>query len=222
MTMVALFDMDGVIFRGKNFWLELHRIYGTAERGLELAERLMQTDYRLMSQITVEDMWKDLSAVPFLEMVKERRYERGAPELIQYLQSRNFKTGIVSSGPLQLAHRAQRELGLDEVRANLVDIKDSKIAGTVEVNVEDNDKQRVGLEMITLLGGDPKQTLYIGDQNSDSRLADQVGLSIAYNSNDTVLNETANHVLLSGRLCDAIEIIESWCSNLNTGPVTQC
>ena len=208
--MVALFDMDGVIFEGKNFWLELHCIYGTEQQGLELAAKLMESDYQLMSLITVEELWKGMPAEPFLNLVKERRYERGIRDLIRFLQSNNFKTGIVSSGPLQLAQRVQDELGIDEVRANHVHIQDSKIAGTVDVNVRDNEKENVGLELISLFNGDPEHTLYFGDQKSDKNLMDQVGLSIAYNSEDAELNAGAAHVLPKGRLLDAVQIIEPW------------
>ena len=209
--MVALFDMDGVIFQGKNFWLDLHRIYDTEERALELAAELMKTDYELMSKITVEELWKGKPAEPFLKLVNERQYEEGVRELFEFLQLHNFKTGIVSSGPFQLARRAQEELGIDEIRSNYVHFENQQVAGTVEVNVPDDEKDRVGLDLISKFRSDPGHALFIGDEPSDKNLAREVGLSIAYNCNDTGLRNHATYELPRGRLLDAVQIIKSWC-----------
>jgi len=196
--MVALFDMDGVIFQGKNFWLELHRAYDTEEQALALADELMETDYCLMSKITVEELWKGKPAETLLDLVKMRQYETGVHELFSYLHSQDIRTGIVSSGPLQLARRAQEELGIDEIRANRVHIKDSYIAGFVDVNVPNNEKRRVGLELIQNFHGEPKHTLFVGDEPSDANIACEVGLPIAYNSTDVAFKDVSKYVLPRG------------------------
>ena len=33
MPTLICFDMDGVIFEHRNFWLELHKVFGTLEEG---------------------------------------------------------------------------------------------------------------------------------------------------------------------------------------------
>lgn len=207
---VALFDMDGVIFQGKNFWLDLHRAYNTEKEALELAAQLMEIDYRKMSRITVEELWKGKSSEPLMNLVRERQYEAGVPELFEFLHSQKIKTGIVSSGPLQLAARAQDELGIDEIRANYVHIKDGHIAGVVDVNVSENEKGPVGLELISIFKGEPRCTLFVGDEPSDRSLAIEAGLPIAYNCTDDVLKDASKYILPRGRLIDVIQIINKW------------
>lgn len=50
------FDMDGVIFEGVNFWLELHKKFGTFEEGKILTEKYLYSDYNKLVEEVVEDM----------------------------------------------------------------------------------------------------------------------------------------------------------------------
>ena len=38
------FDMDGVIFKDINFWMSLHKEFGTLEQGKELTAKFLHTD----------------------------------------------------------------------------------------------------------------------------------------------------------------------------------
>jgi hypothetical protein len=40
----ALFDMEGVVFERRNFWLDLHRAFGTEEEGVRLAKKHLDSD----------------------------------------------------------------------------------------------------------------------------------------------------------------------------------
>ena len=51
---LVIFDMDGVIFEGRNFWLDLHRRYSTEVEALELAERYLKSDYETLARITAD------------------------------------------------------------------------------------------------------------------------------------------------------------------------
>jgi len=204
---LVIFDMDGVIFEGRNFWLDLHRRFGTEREALELARRSLRSDYEGLARHTVERLWKGRPAEPLLQLVAARRYQPGVVELCRFLRAERLKTAIVSSGPIQLAERAQRDLGFDEVRANRVLIEDGRIAGAVDVGVSDNGKAPVGLDVIAKLGSTPVRTAFIGDSESDAALAAVVALPVAYDSDSDDLDRAAKHHLRHGDLAKLVEMI---------------
>jgi len=51
---LVCFDMDGVIFKDINFWLKLHKAFGTSEQGKELTKRYLHADYnKLVEEVVV-------------------------------------------------------------------------------------------------------------------------------------------------------------------------
>jgi phosphoserine phosphatase len=206
---LVIFDMDGVIFEGRNFWLDLHGCYSTEDAALELAALYLKNDYETLAHITAEALWKDRSAAPFLELVRERAYQDGVFELFDSLRRRHVKTAIVSSGPSQLAHRAQHDLGIDEVRANELGIVNGRISGQVEIGVIDSEKGSVSLDVMRSLGVAPEQTAAVGDTESDVGVATTVRLPVAYDSVSPSLDRVAHVRLRKGELQRLTEAIEA-------------
>jgi len=44
MFKMIIFDLDGVIFKPVNFWMELHKELGTFEEGKKLTEKYLHSD----------------------------------------------------------------------------------------------------------------------------------------------------------------------------------
>lgn len=204
---LVLFDMDGVIFEGRNFWLDLHRLYDTEEVGVALAERYMGTDYGRLANIVAGKLWRGRPAGPFETLVAEREYQPGIEALFGYLQAEELATAVITSGPEQLAERAQRDLGIDMIRANRVQVTNGRIAGEVTINVPDAEKVRVGLEVMAAFDVVPERTVFIGDSDSDASLAELVGLAIAYDSDSPSLEAVSDHVIPHGDLLEVTEIL---------------
>jgi phosphoserine phosphatase len=200
--------MDGVIFEGRNFWLDLHHCYSTEAAALALAEHHLKDNYEGVAQYTADKLWKGRPAAPFEELVREREYQDGAFELFSDLRRRGVKTAIVSSGPLQLALRAQEDLGVDEVRANKLSIVDGRISGNVVVGVIDSEKARVAREVMSSFGVAPAQTAAVGDTDSDVETAESVGLAVAYDSVSPDLDRVADIHLRKGELRRLTEVLD--------------
>jgi phosphoserine phosphatase len=204
---LVIFDMDGVIFEGRNFWLDLHRLYSTEAEALDLAERYLKHDYETLSRITTDVLWKGKSAAPFLDLVRQRTYQSGIAELIEGLRKCGVMTAIVSSGPMQLAARAQQDLGIDEIRANEVQIVDGRISGKVNIGVPDSEKGRVSLEIMRYLAVTPDESAAIGDSESDVGVAQLVGLPVAYDSDSAELDNLSRVHLRKGELLKLRDIV---------------
>lgn len=199
--------MDGVIFEGNNFWLELHRCYGTEKEGVEYANKYLSFDYDQLVKIVAGILWKGKPAAIIQELVDQRRYQPGIPEIFEFLHKNNIWTAIVSSGPYELALRAQRDFGIHTIRANRLVVENGVIQGEVEVMVPDAEKARVGREVMSQFGAARSQTAFIGDSDPDVELAKSVDVSIAYNSHSKRLLEVCNYSLEYGELYKLPRII---------------
>jgi phosphoserine phosphatase len=207
---LIIFDMDGVIFEGRNFWLDLHRCYSTEDRALELAANYLSSNYEALAYFTAESLWKGKPAAPFLELMRERKYQDGIFALFDELRRQRVKTAIVSSGPFQLAARAQRDLGIDEVRANELEIVDGRISGEVRIDVVDSAKARTCVDVMRSIGVEPEQTAAVGDSESDVETAETVGLAVSYDSVSPDLERIAHVRLQKGELPRLIEALDAY------------
>ena len=86
--------LDGVIFEGSNFWLELHRRYGTEKEGVEYANKYLSFDYDQLVKIVAGILWKGKPAAIIQELVDQRRYQPGIPEIFEFLHKNNIWTAI--------------------------------------------------------------------------------------------------------------------------------
>lgn len=207
----VVFDMDGVLFEGRNFWMELHvRLGGSAEDARSLLDRYLESDYALLAEEIAGRRWRGKAAEPYLELVAERRYQPGAAETIAFLRETGIATAIVSSGPDLLAERARLELGVDAVRANGLEVRDGRITGATTIRVPDAEKAAVALDVLGELGVGAEHAAAIGDSEADVALAERVALPIAYDSSSERLTSVAGHVLTHGELYRVREIVESF------------
>jgi len=205
---LVLFDMDGVIFEGKNFWLDLHRHYRTLEKGVVFANKYLDNDYGQLARLVAGNLWKGKSASVVHAMVKRRKYQPGILEVFNFLHTNFILSAIISSGPYELALRAQRDLRIAEVRANNLVVENELIQGEVEVMVPDAEKMRVGREVMEEMGIHPSKVAFVGDSDSDIELAKIVELPIAYNSESEALIKACKVVLRYGELGKLRDILQ--------------
>lgn len=197
----VIFDMDGVIFEGRNFWLDLHRRYGgDVGEARALLDRYLTSDYGTLAEVIVGRLWKGKPAAPYLDLVEGRRYQPGVQETFERVHELGLATGLISSGPDLLARRAQRDLGIDTIRANGIEIVDGVLTGRATVRVPDGEKDRVGREVMAELDVAAAETAAVGDSSSDVPFAEQVALPIAYDSSSDRLDLLARHRLAHGEL----------------------
>lgn len=196
----VIFDMDGVLFEGRNFWLDLHKRYGTAKAGVAAADQYMLEDYELLASKVVGQLWLGKPAAVYEDLVRARKYQPGVSEVFRFLRRKRIMTAIVSSGPEPLALRAKHDLGIDIVRANALEVVDGVLTGRSTINVPEAEKAAVGLQVISLLGIDPGKVASVGDSASDVPLAQLVALPIAYDASSDQLVRAAAHTLRHGEL----------------------
>lgn len=191
------FDMDGVIFEHKNFWLELHKKFGTFKEGKKLTEKYLKNDYNKLVEEVVVKLWKGKSAKPYFDLIKKIKYLKGVKETFKELKDRDIKTAIISSGPFDLAKRAQEDLRIDFIMTNKLVIENNKINGEFKWPVADGENEKINIveNLCDYFRVGLKECAYVGDHDNDIGVMKIVGLAIAFNCKSENVKKVANIII---------------------------
>jgi phosphoserine phosphatase len=200
------FDMDGVLFKDSNFWIELHKKFGTWEEGKKLTEKYLYNDYEKLVQEVVHKLWKGKDAKPYYELVDSFEYMPGVDEVFKFLKEKGFMTAIISTSSIDVARRVQKEFCVDHIYANELIIRDGVVAGEFVWPMGAGNQKRVEIikSLCDDLGISSSECIYVGDSESDVEACGVVGKSIAFNSSSEELKEVATHVVESSNLSDIL------------------
>jgi phosphoserine phosphatase len=197
MSKMIIFDMDGVIFEHKNFWMELHRVFDTYDEGLELTNKYLRTDYKKLVDEVVGRLWKGKDATPYFDLVQSINYLPGVHEVFKEVKRQDWITAIISSASIDLARRAQHDLGIDFVYANELVIVDNVTTGEMiaPIGAGKEKKAQIVRHLSQDLEIDLTDIIFVGDGDIDIEACKIVGTSIAFNSHSDALKEVATHVV---------------------------
>jgi phosphoserine phosphatase len=135
--------------------------------------------------------------VSALDRVRERlTLTPGARTLCRTLNRLGYHVALVSGGFTAVIAPLAAELGVSDVRANTLEVKDGFLTGEVVGTVIDRLGKRTALEEIAREHGIPqRRTIAIGDGANDIDMLEAAGLGIAFNARpaardaaDTALN----------------------------------
>lgn len=139
------------------------------------------------------------------------RFNPGAEVLIAAAQAAGIKTLLVSGGFTFFADRVKAGLGIDFARSNRLEVADDRLTGRlIEQSWGDicdgAEKRRTLLEVASLLGIDPSQTVAVGDGANDLPMMGAAGLSVAYHAKPLVRAQ-AKVAINTGGLDRLLEVL---------------
>ena len=203
------FDLDGVIFDCKNFWMELHKAFGTLEEGEKLTRKHLHTDYETLAQEVVGRLWKGKNAKPYYDLVDSLKYLPGVKKTFKHIKNKGYITAIVCSSSIDAAKRVQKDFGVDYIFANELVIRSGRVSGEFvwPIGAGKEKKAEKIRELCSELGISPQECMYIGDDEIDLEAFREVGVSIAFNSQSEKLKKAATAVVDSRNLSDIITYI---------------
>ncbi|MCD6524805.1 MAG: HAD-IB family phosphatase [Thermococcus sp.] len=197
------FDLEGTLVKSVSGWVELHKRFGTWEKGKEYAEMFFrgEIDYPTWADLDAS-LWRGRRREEIMEWVESVEYMEGVFELFQFLKERNFKIAILSSGLMCLARKVGGELGADYVFANELEFdEEGRITGKVIPHVDFEGKGTILRRLKEELK--PELTVAVGDGYNDIPMFREADVSIAINPHEGV---EGDHVVES--LHEVKEIIE--------------
>ncbi|KAF1047053.1 phosphoserine phosphatase SerB [Xylophilus sp.] len=140
------------------------------------------------------------------------RLNPGARELVAAAKAAGLKVLLVSGGFSFFANRVKDRLGIDFARSNLLDEQDGRLTGRVVRQswgdiCDGAEKRRTLLEVASLLGISPAETIAVGDGANDLPMMGEAGLSVAYHAKPRV-REQAQVAINDGGLDRLLEIAQ--------------
>jgi phosphoserine phosphatase len=211
------FDMDSTLISIECVD-EIADVVGKKTEVAAITEAAMRgeiTDYKdslrrrvaLLKGVTVADMEQVL--------VERLRINPGAAELIRACKAAGLKVLLVSGGFTYFAYRVRDTLGIDFVRANVLEIASGANCGELTGHMVDQawgdicdgaEKRRTLLEVASLLGIEPSQCIAMGDGANDLPMMGVAGLSVAYHAKPAV-REQAMVSIEHGGLDRLLEVL---------------
>lgn len=131
----------------------------------------------------------------------------GAKELIQKFKALDYKICVVSGGFDVVIRDVIRELGIEEYRANHLEIEDGKLTGKLLGSILDaQGKKNALIQLATEYSIPLTQTIAIGDGANDIPMIKEAAIGIAFNAKEALQNE-ADLIVNSESLFGVLDVL---------------
>ena len=114
--------------------------------------------------------------------VERVRVMPGAKALVRTMKARGARTLLVSGGFTRFTGPIAAEIGFDAHVANVLEIADGALLGTVETPIVDAARKRAELDAAIAQGVERALTLAVGDGANDIPMIQGAGLGVAYHA----------------------------------------
>lgn len=207
---LVCFDMDSTLIETEVID-ELAHAAGVGEPVVAITERAMAGELDFQASFRERlALLKGLDESVLAGIAERLPLTEGAQRLIGTLKAYGFKTAILSGGFSYFGHYLQRQLGIDYVYANELEIVDGKVTGNVSGTIVDGARKAELLrELAQREGIQLEQTIAVGDGANDLPMLSEAGLGIAFRAKPLV-RESARHSISTLGL-DAVLYLLGFC-----------
>ena len=184
---LVCFDMDSTLIQTEVID-ELAELAGVGVEVRAITESAMQGEIDFNESFKKRmKLLKGLKEEVLQDVAKNLPITKGARRLIDTLKKYGFKTAILSGGFTYFGNYLQKELGIDYVYANELEIIDGELTGHYLGDIVDGNKKAEYLKEIANKEGlNISQTIAIGDGANDLAMLNLAGLGIAFHAKPKV------------------------------------
>ena len=200
-------DCDSTLITGE----VIEMLAAHAGKEAEVAE---VTDRAMRGELDFEESLRERVAVlagldkSVIESVSQAiELTPGVKDALATLKAQGYRVAVVSGGFIQVLEPLAREMDLDYVRANTLEIEDGRLTGRVTGKVVDRKaKEEFLREFAADLGLEMEQTVAVGDGANDIDMINASGLGIAFNAKPA-LREHADVAINLPTLAGLVQIL---------------
>lgn len=204
---LVCFDCDSTLITGE----VIEMLAAHAGREAEVAA---VTERAMRGELDFEESLRErvqalagLDARVIEEVAASIELTPGARTTVRTLKRLGFSVAVVSGGFIQVLEGIKKELQLDYVAANTLEIQDGKLTGRVIGKVVDRQaKARLLREFAADQGLQMHQTVAVGDGANDIDMISAAGLGIAFNAKPA-LNDVADAAVTHPFMDEVLHIL---------------
>lgn len=184
---IVAFDMDSTLIRCEVID-ELAARAGVGREVAAVTERAMRGELDFRSSF--RERMARLAGLPVStleEVAADLPLMDGAVDLLQTLRAQGHHTMILSGGFDYFAHRLRQRLGVDEIHANHLQIRDGVLTGNVDGAIVDGERKVQFLRAASHARGIAlTDTVAVGDGANDLPMLNEAGLGVAFHAKPLV------------------------------------
>ena len=184
---LVCFDMDSTLIQTEVI-NELAHHAGVGDAVTAITESAMRGEIDFAESFKQRvALLKGLDEKVMIEIAENLPLTEGAERLFRTLKKYGFKTAILSGGFTYFGKHLQRNLGIDYVFANQLEIVDGKLTGNYLGEIVDGPKKAELLRNIAFKEDiHLEQTVAVGDGSNDLPMLNIAGLGIAFHAKPLV------------------------------------
>ena len=189
-------DMDSTLIETEVIdELALAKGPDTAHAVSQLTQRAMDGELNFNQSLKKRvQLLKGIPQQTLNRVAQKLPLRKGALTLCRELRKLGYKTAIISGGFDFCANVLQKQLNIDRVYANSLELRDGALTGALVGKIVDSKAKLMHLKhLVKEMGINIEQSVAVGDGANDIEMVSKAGLGIAYHSGRAALTRHASH-----------------------------